>query len=291
MDFHPKFTIGAFSLVVLVIFTRSFAHGAASPLTPNTDFNNYKVLNYAEPLVLTCNESNPSPDFVMKWLKNTKPVTTSEGDRPNIVVKNTSLTIHRAMDDDVANYTCQLVNTKAVDKNNSVVAQADFWVVGRPFVKLPDTVTVIEEEKLKLECIVIGSPPPTVEWKVGNMSYADSEGRVKLSTDPIKKIKNNILELEPIRMSDRGEITCSAHNLATTIVDANESKVFIRVKDKYAALWPFLGICAEVIVLCTVIFIYEKKRNKAELEESDTDQSPEQKNTPDHGKDSVRHRK
>lgn len=48
------------------------------------------------------------------------------------------------------------------------------------------------------------------------------------------------------------------------------------VSDKYAALWPFLGIVAEVIVLCTVIFIYEKKRNKAELEESDTDQSPEQ---------------
>lgn len=48
------------------------------------------------------------------------------------------------------------------------------------------------------------------------------------------------------------------------------------VLDKLAALWPFLGICAEVIVLCAVIFVYEKKRNKAELEESDTDQSPEQ---------------
>lgn len=46
--------------------------------------------------------------------------------------------------------------------------------------------------------------------------------------------------------------------------------------DKYAALWPFLGICAEVIILCAVIIIYEKKRNKTELEESDTDQSPDQ---------------
>jgi len=42
-----------------------------------------------------------------------------------------------------------------------------------------------------------------------------------------------------------------------------------------AALWPFLGICAEVIILCLVIFIYEKKRNKSEFEESDTDQGPE----------------
>lgn len=46
--------------------------------------------------------------------------------------------------------------------------------------------------------------------------------------------------------------------------------------DKYAALWPFLGICAEVFVLCAIILIYEKKRNKTELEESDTDQSPDQ---------------
>jgi len=43
-----------------------------------------------------------------------------------------------------------------------------------------------------------------------------------------------------------------------------------------AALWPFLGIVAEVVVLCTIILIYEKKRNKTELDESDTDQSPEQ---------------
>ena len=47
------------------------------------------------------------------------------------------------------------------------------------------------------------------------------------------------------------------------------------VTDKLAALWPFLGICAEVFVLCAIILIYEKKRNKTELEESDTDNSPE----------------
>ena len=45
---------------------------------------------------------------------------------------------------------------------------------------------------------------------------------------------------------------------------------------KYAALWPFLGICAEVFVLCAIILIYEKRRNKTDLDESDTDQSPDQ---------------
>lgn len=50
----------------------------------------------------------------------------------------------------------------------------------------------------------------------------------------------------------------------------------VYISDKLAALWPFLGICAEVVVLCAIILIYEKKRNKTELEESDTDQSPDQ---------------
>jgi hypothetical protein len=44
------------------------------------------------------------------------------------------------------------------------------------------------------------------------------------------------------------------------------------VKDKFAALWPFLGICAEVFILCAIILIYEKRRNKTEQEDSDTDQ-------------------
>jgi len=47
--------------------------------------------------------------------------------------------------------------------------------------------------------------------------------------------------------------------------------IFLVPLGKYAALWPFLGICAEVLILCLIILIYEKRRNKSELEESDTD--------------------
>lgn len=45
------------------------------------------------------------------------------------------------------------------------------------------------------------------------------------------------------------------------------SEGLVRVKDKLAALWPFLGICAEVFILCTIILIYEKRRNKTDLDE------------------------
>lgn len=112
-------------------------------------------------------------------------------------------------------------------------------------------------------------------------------------------------------MSDRNNYSCMARNEATDYghgYEIAEDGTYVRVKGKsrnllrmnkkfawnlitisltiikkitlipgkLAALWPFLCICAEVIVLCTIILVYEKRRNKEGLEESDTDQSPEQ---------------
>ena len=49
----------------------------------------------------------------------------------------------------------------------------------------------------------------------------------------------------------------------------------VRVKDKYAALYPFVGIVAEVIVLCLIIFICEKRRASKEAVEDEEEDSTE----------------
>lgn len=91
-----------------------------------------------------------------------------------------------------------------------------------------------------------------------------------------KGIPKGVLQIDEVTMDDRNTYTCVASNIASKFSNATESSSFVRIIDKLAALWPFLGICAEVVVLCTIILIYEKKRNKSELDESDTDGSPEQ---------------
>ena len=144
----------------------------------------------------------------------------------------------------------------------------------KALVLLPESVNVVEGEKLHLSCAGKLESGVKIVWTFKDRNYTTSEGRVKLSKDDEKKISNAILTVENIQLDDRGYVYCRASYNSSEDIPA-EDRTLVRVKDKLAALWPFLGICAEVLILCIIILIYEKKRNKSELEESDTDQSPD----------------
>ncbi|XP_023705836.1 neuroplastin isoform X2 [Cryptotermes secundus] len=216
----------------------------------------------------------------MEWYKNGVNITALKDNRINI--QNNRLVILDPQDEDVGNYTCKAVSTKI----NETIGKRDIEVIVKLHVGMQKDVTVVEGEKLKLECVVLGKPSPEVSWTFGNETYYRSRDRVVLQEH--NGVPNALFVIKEAKMEDRGLYSCTATlaNNSTAVATA-----YVRVKDKLAALWPFLGICAEVFVLCGIILIYEKKRNKTELEESDTDNSPETKNTPDHGKDSVRQRK
>lgn len=134
---------------------------------------------------------------------------------------------------------------------------------------------VVEGEKLHLKCSVTeGTTGLKIVWVFKDKEYPASADSVKLSRDEEQGYNNAIFNLDNTRISDWGNITCIGYYSGEEHLKVMAS-TYVRVKDKLAALWPFLGICAEVIILCLIIVIYEKKRNKSELEESDTDQSPD----------------
>nr|CAD7429827.1 unnamed protein product [Timema monikensis] len=259
---------------------------SANVIKPNFDQEvGFKLLSLkAEELVLQCNFTAPSTNYTLTWLKDDQPL--PKDNRIQLKPAENKLVIVKPTENDGGNYTCAFSIT---GKSDTTDAKEVIPVVVRQSVWLTPSTTAIEGEKLRLECSIIGKPMPNIIWRFnGNETYEKSGARVKLLPDD-KKIPNAVFQIDETKMEDRGEYQCIA--LANQYANSSETVTMVRVKDKLAALWPFLGICAEVFVLCAIILIYEKKRNKTELEESDTDQSPEQKNTPDHGKESVRQRK
>lgn len=78
-------------------------------------------------------------------------------------------------------------------------------------------------------------------------------------------IQNLDLEADP------GKYACNGTNAEGT----GQAVITLRVRNRLAALWPFLGIVAEVLVLVTIIFIYEKRRKPDEvLDDEDTGSAP-----------------
>ncbi|XP_011872176.1 PREDICTED: basigin [Vollenhovia emeryi] len=230
------------------------------------------------PLVLEC--ANRSASDKVLWMKEKIPVSGNEDVKIDNETGN--LEILKDKEELYGNYTCKAAN-----------ATIEYRVVPRPVAHMAESTSVVEGEKLHLVC---GSKQNVngvkISWTFRDQNYTRSKDRVKITKDTEKGIYGAVLTVDNIEMTDRGDIICwMSYNWSDPVLEhSSEAKTFLRVKDKLAALWPFLGICAEVVVLCAIILVYEKKRNKAELEESDTDQSPDTKPTPNKESD-VRQRK
>lgn len=283
-------------LVLCVTFNFIFVFNCvySTVVTPVWDDPANKAVIYSigHSYKVKCNVSDdPSKKVVIEWKKDGRPISEVESfkDRFDISTQGTVhiLSIKSAKEDDVGNFTCYVPDEDG--------AEVTISAVSKPNLKVPANVNVVEGNKLKIHCNVLGQPPMKITWSYKNDTLNETElypnDRLDFERDEKKNIDDAILILENVTLWERGIYTCIGSPRAPLDIKQVRAESMVRVKDKYAALWPFLGICAEVLVLCLIILIYEKKRNKTELEESDTDQSPDQKNTPDHNKDSnIRHR-
>jgi len=126
-----------------------------------------------------------------------------------------------------------------------------------------------ENDKAVLACVSHGYPLPT-DWTWFKLED-DSQMAITNGTSPDKyeikstpnKTSLTILDLDIEK--DMGDYIC----LGLNEIGVNTDKIHLRVRSRLAALWPFLGIVAEVIILVTIIFIYEKRRKPDEVTDDD----------------------
>ncbi|XP_060089473.1 basigin, partial [Heteronotia binoei] len=134
------------------------------------------------------------------------------------------------------------------------------------------------------------SYPPIVQWSWFKM--ADGPQPVVNGTDDRYSITSNgsktELRITALDMEkDPGEYKCNG----TNEMGEGGAVVSLRVRSRLAALWPFLGIVAEVLVLVTIIFIYEKRRKPDEVpDDDDGGSAPLKSNASNHKDQNVRQR-
>ncbi|XP_032591741.1 neuroplastin isoform X2 [Drosophila grimshawi] len=269
---EAKFLASALSF--LSIFLAIYAQSVGpDSLVPNYDHveRQMKFYDIRSPLVLSCNVRNVDSTDPLIWKKDGVNVTddTDLRGRFRLINAERKFIIDRAEERDHGLYSCEFKG-----------ASKDIHVIARIVVRVPSNTGVVEGEKMMITCAVAGSNPK-LSWSFGNYSQvANSTGRYILKPDEESKVENAILMVENVTLDDRGEYKCHGRNEANDYGDNSTVATdftTVRVKGKFAALWPFLGICAEVLILCLIILIYEKRRNKSELEESDTDPQEQKK--------------
>jgi len=116
----------------------------------------------------------------------------------------------------------------------------------------------VEDESVRFKCMIDPPIPPAsmparphdrVEWDFS----PDGQTYGRLPDDV--RITDDTVSIDRVKKEHRGHYRCQLNNIYFSI--------FLRVKDRWAAFWPFIGIVGIVVLLVIVILIFEKRQKSA----------------------------
>lgn len=213
------------------------------------------VMEIGKIIVLQCNVSSPiSVELV--WYKDHALINPSS--RIIIIPENNSLVIHNITLKDAGLYTC------AVNEYTNFTIEVS---AKTEIVQFERSLSLVQGKTLILHCQTSGAPLPILTWYKDGLLIDETESRIKFESDETH-VPNAKLIIKNLDYVDRANYTCFADN---GVGESVNSTILVRVKDKFAALWPFIGICCEILFLVITIFIHEKRRIHSDTDDSDSD--------------------
>jgi len=266
--------------VVLVALLGSFIHAQAQD---DVDITTEDAIleHFGDDAVMYCRPDGDVSTQPIIWKKDGTTIVDTE-DKYVTSPQNKSLTVKSVMPEDVGEYECVVELGGGQSFNRSVNLFSGAYV--NPFEKSKN---LVQGDPLVLDCKVAGHPTPKVSWFKDEKPLDTGDERITLKANT-DGIENGTLRINQLDFDDRADYAC----LATNYYGNTNSTILVRVKDKLAALWPFLGICAEVAILVVIIFIYERKRAKKLEEMEAKEEADHLTNSHSHkGGDDVRQRK
>ncbi|XP_016298143.1 basigin isoform X2 [Sinocyclocheilus anshuiensis] len=205
---------------------------------------------------LSCNLTNPSS--LVKghyWTNNGKIIDKSESNSDELYIKHE---IKKVDYHSAGLYACVFLTEPQVNATIEVKALPHV-------VAYKHSENANEKDKAVLTCVSHGYPLPT-NWSWYKLKDVEIDKMPINGTDDKYEMKNTpnktLLYVKDLDINkDMGMYQCQGTNEMGSASD----KIQLRVRSQLAALWPFLGIVAEVIILITIIFIYEKRRKPDEI--------------------------
>ncbi|XP_064619218.1 basigin-like [Lineus longissimus] len=260
-------------------------------LVVNITGKNDVLKNELDTVTVGCSVGTLNGYSLMWYRKGKELVNGANGSGKEETVYNISrvddtITINEATRDNIGQFDCVVFPDKEELPNVNVTGSA--FVESTPYINHFDrSKNLVQGDTVKIECKAFAYPIPTITWfrvmdDETEKPLSGAENRTIISA--ANGIPNAKLEISELVMEDAGTYGCRA----TNEFNSTSATILVRVKDKYAALWPFLGIVVEVVILCVIIFIYEKKRGKRHEEDDSPD--VQKTNSHDHKDDDLRKR-